>query len=413
VIRFEKLVLKNGLRVVVHTDKTTPLVLVNLLYDVGSRDEDPDRTGFAHLFEHLMFEGSINIAGFDTHLQQAGGENNAFTSNDFTNYYESLPSQNIETAFWLESDRMLGLDFSEQKLTIQKNVVVEEFRESYLNQPYGDTWLLLRPLAYQKHPYLWPVIGKNPSHIQNATLDDVKRFFGTFYHPANAILSVGGNITPDKVFRLAEKWFGDIPPGSPVTRRVPSEPPQTDPRRLVVEREVPFGQIFIVFHTQGRLHPSFYATDLLSDVLSGGNSSRLFQALVKEQKLFSEVNAYITGSLDPGLFVVSGKLRKGTSMKKAEEALWKELEKLKVNPVGEHELQKVKNKAEATQIFSDTGSVSKTMNLAYYELLGDAGMINLQAESYLSQTSAALREVAQSILLPEKASVLEYRAIKN
>jgi len=409
-VRFEKHVLKNGLRVVVHTDNSTPLVLVNLLYDVGSRDEDPDRTGFAHLFEHLMFEGSIHVSAFDTHLQHAGGENNAFTTNDFTNYYESLPAQNIETAFWLESDRMLGLDFSEEKLTIQKNVVVEEFRESYLNQPYGDTWLLLRPLAYRQHPYLWPVIGKDPTHIQNTTLDDVRRFFRKFYHPANAILSVGGNISPERAFRLAEKWFGDIPAGVPLSRQMSTEPLQTAPRRLTVERKVPFSQIFMVFHTQGRLHPGYYATDLLSDVLSGGNSSRLYQSLVKERKLFSGVNAFITGSLDPGLFVISGKLLKGTSIKQAEEALWVELEKLKNDLVGEYEMQKVKNKAEASQVFSDSGSIAKAMNLAYYELMGDAGMINRQADSYLGQTPDALQEVARSIFMPEKVSVLEYRA---
>ncbi|HSV88246.1 MAG TPA: pitrilysin family protein, partial [Bacteroidales bacterium] len=343
--------MKNGLRVVVHPANYTPLVLVNLLYDVGSRDEDHNLTGFAHLFEHLMFEGSVNIAEFDKHLQHAGGENNAFTTNDFTNYYDSLPAQNLETALWLESDRMLGLDFSDVKLKIQKNVVVEEFNESYLNQPYGDTWMLIRPLVYQKHPYKWPVIGIEPSHIQDATLEDVRNFFRRFYHPANAILSIGGNVSPEKVFKLTEKWFGDIEAGIPVSRKLPVEPIQTKQRRLVVERKVPFSQIFLIFHMQGRLHESYYATDLLSDILSGGNSSRLYQSLVKERKLFSEVNAFITGSIDPGLFVVSGKLLQETTMKQAEEALWFELEKLLNELVTEYEIQKVKNKAEANQVF--------------------------------------------------------------
>ncbi|MBW6499033.1 MAG: insulinase family protein [Bacteroidales bacterium] len=411
-VRFEKQMLGNGLRVIVHRDTSTPIAAVNVLYDVGARDEDPSRTGFAHLFEHLMFEGSLNIPDFDTRLQDAGGENNAFTTNDITNYYDTLPAQNLETAFWLESDRMLGLAFSEQKLEVQKNVVVEEFRQSYLNQPYGDVWMLLRPLTYQVHPYMWPTIGKDISHIREASLADVKHFFGRFYHPANAILSVSGNVEPDQVFRMAEKWFGDIPAGEPYLRNLPVEPAQTAQRRLRVEREVPFDQLFLAFHTSKRKDDTFYATDLLSDVLSNGSSSRLVQNLMKEKRMFSEVNAYITGSMDKGLFVVTGKLHEETSMEAAEQAFFDELRVLQNELVGDRELQKIKNKAEASHIFSESNVMAKAMNLAYYELLGDAGLLNQQTTFYFEQTPDALQEIALSLFAPERASVLQYHSVK-
>lgn len=411
-VRFEKTVLGNGLRVIVHRDTSTPIAAVNVLYDVGARDEDPSRTGFAHLFEHLMFEGSVNIPNFDTRLQDAGGENNAFTTNDITNYYDTLPAQNLETAFWLESDRMLGLAFSEQKLEVQKNVVVEEFRQSYLNQPYGDVWMLLRPMAYQKHPYMWPTIGKDISHIRDASLADVKHFFHKFYHPANAILSVSGNVEPDLVFRMAEKWFDDIPAGEPYIRNFPAEPAQTAQRRLRVEREVPFDQLFLAFHTGKRSDDDFYATDLLSDVLSNGSSARLVQNLVKEKRLFSEVNAYITGSMDKGLFVITGKLHEETSMETAEQAFFDELRILENEAVGERELQKIKNKAEASHIFSESNVMAKAMNLAYYELLGDAGLLNKQTTLYFEQTPAALQQTACGLFAPERASVLQYHSVK-
>jgi zinc protease len=412
-VRFEKQVLANGLRVIVHRDISTPMAAVNVLYDVGARDEDPNRTGFAHLFEHLMFEGSVNIREFDTMLQDAGGENNAFTTNDITNYYDTLPAQNLETAFWLESDRMLGLAFSEEKLAVQKNVVIEEFRQSYLNQPYGDVWMLLRPLAYQKHPYKWPTIGKDISHIRDASLYDVRQFFRKYYHPGNAILTVSGNVEPDRVFRMAEKWFGEIPAGEPYFRRLPQEPAQSIQRRLKVEREVPFDQLFITFQTCGRGDNAFYATDLLSDVLSNGSSSRLVQHLVKEKRMVSEVNAYITGSLDQGLFVVTGKLHEETSMEDAEKAFFVEMETLVNEPVGERELQKIKNKAEASHIYSESNVLAKAINLAYYELLGDAGQLNRQPELYFLQTPGMLQQIAASLFSPERASVLEYHALKS
>lgn len=412
-VDFERIVLKNGLRVIVHRDTSTPLAAVNVLYDVGSRDEDPERTGFAHLFEHLMFEGSVNIPDFDTRLQDAGGENNAFTTNDLTNYYETLPAQNLETAFWLESDRMLSLAFSEEKLAVQKNVVIEEFRQSYLNQPYGDVWMLLRPLAYQRNPYMWPTIGRDISHIRDANLDEVKHFFRKFYHPANAILTVTGNVKADEVFRLTEKWFGDIPAGVPYVRNLPQEDVQITARRRKVEREVPFDQLFMAFPSCGRADDDFYPTDLLSDVLSNGGSSRLVQHLVKGRRILSEVNAYLTGSLGQGLFVVTGKLHEETSMEEAEKALVAELEVLRNEPVSERELQKVKNKAEASHIYSESNVLSKAMNLAYYELLGDAGLLNHQPEFYSQQNSGCLQQIAQQLFHPGKVSVLEYHSLKS
>lgn len=411
-VGFEKQVLKNGLRVIVHQDSSTPLSAVNVLYDVGARDESPDRTGFAHLFEHLMFEGSVNIPEFDTRLQDAGGENNAFTTNDLTNYYDTLPAQNLETAFWLESDRMLGLAFSEEKLSIQKNVVIEEFRQSYLNQPYGDVWMLLRPLAYKHHPYMWPTIGKDISHIRDASLDEVRAFFRKFYHPGNAILTVTGNAKPAEVFKLAEKWFGDISRGETFFRDLPQEPVQTTARRLQVERDVPFDQIFMAFPSCGRGDTDFYATDLLSDILSNGSSSRLVQRLVKEKRMFSEVNAFLTGSLDQGLFVVSGKLHEETRMQDAEAVFLEELESLKKEAPGGRELQKVKNKAEASHIYSEANVLAKAINLAYYELLGDAAWLNRQPELYFAQDAGRLQQTARELFRPERVSVLEYHSRK-
>ncbi len=407
-VSYEKHSLPNGLRILVHRDDTTPMAAVNILYNVGARDEDPERTGFAHLFEHLMFEGSKNIPDYDRRLQHAGGENNAFTTNDITNYYLSLPAQNLEVAFWLESDRMLGLAFSEEKLATQKNVVVEEFRQSFLNQPYGDAGLLLRPLAYEIHPYRWPTIGKDISHIQEATLEEVRQFFHAHYHPGNAILSVSGNVIPEEVFRLAGKWFGELPGRKTPQRKLPAEPLQRKQKRLVVQREVPQHQLIMSFHTCSRLHPDFHATDLLSDVLANGDSSRLIRKLVNHKKYFSEANAYVTGSLDPGQLVISARLHKGVDPVHAEEILWKELALLAGEPLGERELEKVKNKVETTHTFSESNHLAKAMNLAYYELMGEAGLLNLQMEKYARVSPERLQKVAAGIFTEKNASVLHY-----
>ncbi len=411
-VNFKKFILPNGLTLLVHQDKSTPIVAVNMLYATGARDEHPDHTGFAHLFEHLMFEGSVNIPEYDNALQMAGGENNAFTNNDITNYYLTIPKQNLETAMWLESDRMLGLAFSEEKLRIQKNVVTEEFRESYLNQPYGDVWLLLRPLIYKVHPYQWPTIGKNIDHIQHATLDQVKDFFYTYYRPANAIMVVSGDVESTAVYDMVMKWFADIPKGGKINRNLPEEPIQSKARQLVVERDVPFDEIYLAFHTGTRLNKNFYTTDLITDLLAGGQSARLKERLVKKRKIFSETNAWISGSIDTGFLAVTGKLMEGQTMRTAREAIWEELNELIQIPADDYELQKVKNKIQASQVYSETGILSKSINLAYYELLGDAGMINSNVMQYEPLTQDDIMKTAAEIFKPEKVSELHYLAFR-
>lgn len=407
-ISFQKHTLSNGLKVLVHEDNTTPLAAANVLYDVGSRDENPARTGFAHLFEHLMFGGSQNIPNYDGPVQLAGGENNAFTSNDITNYYLTLPSTNIETAFWLESDRMLQLAFSEQSLEVQRNVVIEEFKQRYLNQPYGDIWLLLRPLAYKQHPYLWDTIGKDISHIENATLEDVRNFFFTHYCPNRAVLSVAGNVKADEVFSLAEKWFGNIERQSPYTRNLALEPEQKEKRTLEVKKKVPADAIYMAYHCCSRTDKEFYAVDLLTDILSGGKSSRLYNALVKEKKLFSEINAFTTAEFDKSLVVVMGKVLDGVKLGDAEHAIGEELDKIKNTRAEDREVQKVKNKSLANLEFSEIDIANRALNLAYYELTGDANEANRQEEHYLSVTAADIQNQAQQIFREENSSVLYY-----
>jgi zinc protease len=409
-INFERFTLENGLRVLVHTDNSTPMAVMNILYDVGARDENPDKTGFAHLFEHLMFGGSANIPDYDEPLQLVGGENNAFTSNDITNYYLTLPTANLETGFWLESDRMLELAFSKKSLDVQRNVVIEEFKQRYLNQPYGDVWLLLRPLAYQVHPYNWATIGKEIKHVEDATMEDVKGFFYKHYRPNNAILVVAGNVTVDQVKELCNKWFLPIPAGDVPVRNLPKEPTQKEARKLTVERAVPASAIYKTWHIQDRLHPDYYAIDLASDILSNGKSSRLYQRLVKEQKLFSDINAYQTGDIDAGLFVVSGRLNNDVKMEDAEKAIEEQLDILKNEMVEERELDKLKNKLESNNVFGEMSVLNKAMNLAYAELLGDANRVNTEMESYQKVTSADIKRVANTVFTPENSSTLYYYA---
>ena len=408
-IKYEEFVLDNGLRVLVHEDNSTPLAAVNILYDVGARDEEEDKTGFAHLFEHLMFGGSKNIKSYDEPLQRAGGENNAFTNNDITNYYITLPSENLETAFWLESDRMLELDFSQKILDVQKNVVIEEFKQRYLNQPYGDVWLLLRPLAYKVHPYRWPTIGKDISHIENAKLEDVRNFFFKYYRPNNSIMVVAGNVTLNRVKDLSEKWFGDIEKGPENLRNLPDEPEQKEQRKITEHRNVPVDAIYLTFHGPERKSDEYYAMDLLTDVLSNGHSSRLYQNLVKEKKMFSELHGYQTGQVDENLIVIEGKLAPGTSMEEAEEEIWHELNKIQKEEINKDELIKVKNKIEATLEFSEMSVLNKAMNLAYYELLGDAGKVNDEVDNYRKVTSTEIREQAKKIFKKENNCVLYYK----
>jgi len=407
-VDFNRFTLANGLKVLVHEDATTPMAVLNILYDVGARDEDPEKTGFAHLFEHLMFGGSINIPNYDEPLQRVGGENNAFTSNDITNYYITLPAENIETAFWLESDRMLSLAFSEKSLDTQRNVVSEEFKQRYLNQPYGNVWLKLRPLAYKKHAYRWATIGKELSHIENATMDDVKAFFKKHYTPQNAILVVGGNVKTEDVKKLAEKWFEPIPAGEKYTRNLVQEEPQTEARQETVKANVPLNAIYMAFKMPGRLNDDYYAFDLVSDILSRGQSSRLYNSLLKEQQLFSDINAYISSSLDPGLFIIEGKLVEGVAIETAEKAIWTELDKLKTELVSDSELTKVKNKVESILVFSEMSLLDKAMNLAYYELLGDAALLNKETAEFLKVQSADIKRIANETFGRNSSSTLYY-----
>jgi zinc protease len=409
-IQFEKFTLSNGLKVLVHEDKSTPMAVVNVIYNVGAKDEDPNKTGFAHLFEHLMFGGSVNIPVYDEPLQMAGGENNAFTTNDLTNYYCQLPAENIETAFWLESDRMLSLAFSKKSLDVQRKVVCEEFKEHYINKPYGDVWKIMRELVYTTHPYRWMTIGKELSHIENATLDDVKAFFKKHYTPVNAVLVVAGNITIEKVKELAEKWFGPIPSGEKYNRNLPQEPKQTAPRSKEVKANVPLDALYKCWHIYPRVDKRYYTADLITEILGGGASSRLFQSLVKEKKLFSNIDCYHMGSTDAGLLTIEGKLVKGVQMKDAEASLNEELKKLVTDGVSEKELEKVKNKTESMMAFEDMSVMNRATSIAMYELLGDANLINTELQRYQEVSAAALLEECKIIFDENNSNTLYYLA---
>jgi zinc protease len=407
-IQFERFTLANGLKVIVHPDTSTPMAVVNIMYDVGARDEDPSRTGFAHLFEHLMFGGSINIPSYDEPLQMAGGENNAYTTNDLTNYYIQLPAENIETAFWLESDRMLSLAFGDKSLEVQRKVVCEEFKEHYLNKPYGDVWLKMRDLCYKVHPYKWMTIGKELAHIEEARLEDVKNFFFKHYRPTNAILVVAGNVTTEHVKALAEKWFGDIPAGEKYERNLPAEPAQTEARRLELKANVPIDAFYKCWHMASRTDPRYYVTDLITEILSGGGSSRLYQALVKEKQLFSNIECYHHGTVEAGLLTIEGKLVKGVNMKDAEAAVEAELDKIRTEKVTEHELQKVKNKTESMLAFEDMSVMNRANSLAFYELLGDVSLINKELEKYNAVTPDDILKECQAVFKESNSNTLYY-----
>ncbi|MEO6221477.1 MAG: pitrilysin family protein [Ginsengibacter sp.] len=407
-INFEKFVLDNGLRVIVHIDKSTPMAVLDVLYDVGARDEDPGRTGFAHLFEHLMFGGSVHIPSYDERLQMAGGENNAYTTNDITNYYIQLPAENLETAFWLESDRMLSLAFDESSLEVQRKVVCEEFKEHYINEPYGDAWHKMRQLAYKVHPYQWLTIGKELSHVENAQLHDVKDFFFKHYTPANAILTVAGNVTIEQVKTLAEKWFGDISPGKKFIRNIPQEPTQTEPRRIEWSADVPLDALYKTWHVAPRLDKRYYTMDPLSDILGNGASSRLFHSLVKEQRLFSSIACSHFESIDAGLLYIHGKLIKGTDIQVAEKAIEVELHKIKTQMVRQTELEKVKNKTESLAAFEDISIMNRADSLASFELLGDANLKKTEMQKYKAVTVEEIQEESQKIFMESNSNTLYY-----
>ena len=412
-ITYEKHTLTNGLTVLVHRDRFSRMAAVNMLYKVGARNEDPRRTGFAHLFEHLMFRGTERVPDFDVPVQMACGENNAFTNNDYTDYYMTLPVDNTEIALWLESDRMTGLRIDRENLEAEKKVVIEEYKQRYLNQPYGDLWLLLRALAFKEHPYRWATIGLDPEHIAGATLGEVRDFYGRFYNPSNAILSVAADLDPERVFAMAEKWFGPLSGASYPEPMIPQEPLQTAPRRQEVVREVPATVVTIAFRMCGRTGDDFYSLDMLSDLLAGGTSSRLYRRLVQEGRLFASANAYVTGDVDPGLFVVTGHLLPGVEPEAAEQALWGELERLKREPVGEVEAEKVKNKFEANTTFGEINVMNKAMNLGFYEMLGDLPLINREVALYRSLTPERLMHCAAEVFVPENSSTLVYRAAEG
>ena len=409
-ITYDKTTLSNGLTVIANRDKASRMAAVNLLYKVGARNENPSRTGLAHLFEHLMFRGTHEVPDFDTPVQMACGENNAFTNNDYTDFYITLPCDNIETALWLESDRMTGLNLSEEACQIEKRVVIEEFRQRYLNQPYGDLNMLLRSMVYKVHPYRWATIGIAPEHIEEATIEEIRSFYSRFYHPSNAILSVSGDFAPEKVFSLAEKWFGGIADTTHAIDTIPQEPTQTEARRLEVERDVPATTIVIAFHMGNRLSHDFFLGDMTSDLLAGGDSARLYERLIKRKRLFASVNAYISGDVDCGMFVFTGQLLPTTTEAEAEAAIWEEIAELKSGKISDYELEKVKNKFEANTLFGELNVMNKAMNLGYYQMIGDLELINREVEIYRSLIREEVADFSERVFQTTNSSTLIYRA---
>ncbi len=407
-VQYSTFTLDNGLKVVVHEDPNTQMAVMNLMYDVGSKDEDPNKTGFAHLFEHLMFEGSVNIKDFDSQLQKVGGSSNAFTSPDVTNYYIQLPAVNLETAFWLESDRMLGLDIHQEKLDIQKKVVIEEFKQRYLNQPYGDVWLKLRPMVYKEHPYNWPTIGKEISHIEDSTLEEVNAFFKKHYNPQNAVLVVGGNVTTEQVKELAEKWFGPIPAGEKYERNIPQEPKQTEARFMEIEKDVPLNAIYKVWHSCDHNSPDYYPVELLGDILGSGKSSRVYEKLVQEKRLFNSIHMGHSSSFDPGMFIFSGTLNEGVTFEEAEISLELLLQEAKRHPVTDEELFQVKNEAEAHLVFNQVDLMQRCLSLAYATTMGDPNLVNQEAEMIQAVTKEEINAVAEKVLVETNCSTLWY-----
>ncbi len=412
-LKFERFQLPNGLKVIFHKDSSTPMAVVNILYDVGARDESEKQTGFAHLFEHLMFGGSINIPNFDTELQVAGGENNAFTSNDITNYYDVLPAANLDTALWLESDRMLSLAFTDKSLEVQRSVVIEEFKQRYLNQPYGDVWLQLRPLAYKKHPYKWATIGKEISHIENAKMEDVRAFFKKYYCPSNAILCIAGNFELEFIRERVNYWFSDIKSEKKPPRIIPAEPKQTEFRVLEIERKVPTNAFYYAFKMSERKNPDYYIADILSDSLSREKSSLLYLKLKKEKQLVSEISAYITGSIDEGLFVVAGKLNDGVNFQDFDSSLWEVLKEVCTIPLEVKELNSLKNKIQTSRAFQEQGILNRAMNLCYFELLGDANGVNEEQFIYEQINSEHIQSFSKELFKKTNCSLLKIKAIQE
>ena len=398
--------LDNGLKIIIHEDHSIPKVVVNIIYRVGAKDEEEDKTGFAHLFEHLMFGGSKNIPSYDTALQRVGGDNNAFTNNDITNYYLSLPANQLETAFWLESDRMLELDFSQKSLDVQKSVVIEEYKQRYLNQPYGEAHLALRDLHFKVHPYRWPTIGKDISHIEIATLEDVKDFFYGFYAPNNATMVVAGDVDPDQVLRLAEKWFGPIPERKLKKHSLPEEPKQTEHRTMTMHRDVPYPAVYKMFHIPGRGEEGYYVADLITDVLSAGRSSILYQQMIKDRQLNNSIKAFSWGAHNPGMISIDGVLSDGVSTDTYEEALAEVLESLQ--KLEEADLQRVKNSIETQYVMERTSMLNKAVGLAISDVLGNPDLMNQSLDKYLNISLDELKATAREVLKDSNCSTLYY-----
>lgn len=409
-IGYEAFTLDNGLRVIVHEVPTVEIAVLNVLYDVGSRDEHAEKTGFAHLFEHLMFGGSMNIPNYDEPLQRVGGENNAFTNTDVTNYFLTVPAANIETGFWLESDRMLSLSFDPEVLEVQRKVVIEEFKQNYLNQPYGDVWLKLRPLVYEVHPYQWATIGKDISHIANATMQEVKDFFYRYYVPNNAIMVVAGKITTAQVRALAKKWFGPIPAGNTPPRNLVPEPVQRKRKFASYEAPVPADAFYEAFHMPGRFDDDYHVAEFLSDALGSGQSSRLYQRLVKEWELFTSISAHTAGTLDPGMLVISGRLRPGTSLEDAHAAVDQVVNAVAERGITPGELEKVKAQAESSLEFGEVEVLNRAIGLAFATLSGDTSYVNQERERIAAITMDDIRRVAHETLREDNASVMYYRS---
>ncbi len=410
-INYREKILDNGLRIIVGRDRSSKLAAVNMLYCVGARNEDPNHTGFAHLFEHLMFKGTEQFPSFDAVVQYASGENNAFTNNDYTDYYITLPKASLEIALALEADRMRGLQLTDEVLELEKRVVVEEYKQRYLNQPYGDMMMLVRDMCYKQHPYRWATIGLSPDHVMSATMEQVRSFYERYYRPSNCILSISADIDEDELFDLCEAYFGDIEV-EPISDAptIPVESEQCEARRVEVERDVPATNIVIAFHIGGRTSEEFFVADLVSDLLAGGDSGRLYQRLVKDQGLMSSVNAYVTGDLDPGLFVFTAQLHPTTSVEQAESAIWREIDLLKSEVADSYELEKVKNKFEANTLFGEINVMNKAMNMGFYAMIGDLPLINREVDIYRSIGEADIRRFAERVFSAERSNTLIYKA---
>jgi len=408
-VEFHKFQLQNGIRLIVQPNKDTAIASLNVLYDVGSKDEQPDKTGLAHLMEHLMFEGSVNIPNYDAVLQNAGGENNAFTNNDVTNYYLYLPAQNLELGFWLESDRLYQLALTEKKFLNQQKVVLEEFEETTLDIPYGDAWHHLRNLTYKKHPYRWPVIGLTREHVANFTYNDVINFYEKHYQPQHSIWVVAGPVNVDEVKAMAEKWLANLPNNTTYKRSLFNEPEQHEFRQKTIEGNLPSDALYMAFKMPGRNNKNYHACEILSDVLATGRSSRFEQNLVKKQRLFSSINAFVTSDLEQGMFVVEGMVNSGVSLSNAEASVWNELELLKTELVGEKELERIKNKIETTIAFSENNPLNTAINIAFYELMGNANEINEEIGKFRSLTSPQIKATANKLFQKNKCSTVRYK----